>query len=59
MPRLRWLVYDALPQKPVFSPRPVHVGHEEDHKVAQGQVFLSTRQFFPVGIIPPMPRAHI
>jgi hypothetical protein len=38
MPWITWLVAALLPQSPWFSPRPIHVGFEEE-KVALEYVF--------------------
>jgi hypothetical protein len=44
VPRLRSLVADLSPRKPVFAPGSIHVGFVVD-KVAVGQVFLRVLRF--------------
>jgi len=58
VPWLRWLGDGALPQRPEFSPRPVHVVFLED-KFTLGLGFLQALKYFLVIIIPVMFYTHI
>jgi len=53
-----WLGDGALPQRPEFCPRPVHVVFLEE-KFTLGQGFLQALRYFLVIIIPVMFHIHI